>query len=104
MKLNPFHYFIKKYHSPSLKPNELKRMLNLWFPFLVNRIKIISISNDFKQIIVQLKYSLLNRNLNKAIWGGAIITALDPFYPIMIKQIMLQKGIKTDFFFQSNPN
>ena len=98
MKLNPFHYFIKKYHSPSLKPNELKRMLNLWFPFLVNRIKIISISNDFKQIIVQLKYSLLNRNLNKSIWGGAIISALDPFYPIMIKQIMLQKGIKTDFF------
>ena len=79
MKLNPFHYFIKRYNSTYLKPNELKRMLNLWFPFLVNRIKIISISNDFKQIIVQLKYSLLNRNLNKAIWGGAIISALDPF-------------------------
>ena len=98
MKLNPFHYFIRHYHSPDLKPHELKRMLNLWFPFLVNRIKIISVSNDFHEIIVQLKHSFLNRNPNKSIWGGSITSALDPFYPIMIKQIMLQKGLKTDFF------
>ena len=28
-------------------------MLNLWFPFLVNRIKILSITNDFKQMDVK---------------------------------------------------
>ena len=60
MNLNPVHYFIKRYHSPNLKADELKRMLNLWFPFLVNRIKIISVSNDFHEIIVQLKHSFLN--------------------------------------------
>ena len=38
MNINPAHYFLKRYHSPDLKPKELKRMLNLWFPFLLNRI------------------------------------------------------------------
>tara|TARA_B100000029_G_scaffold162461_1_gene158520 strand:- start:2962 stop:3387 length:426 start_codon:yes stop_codon:yes gene_type:complete len=73
-------------------------MLNLWFPFLVNRIKITFVSDDFHKIIVELKHSFLNRNPNKSLWGGSITSALDPFYPIMIKQIMLQKGIKTDFY------
>ena len=98
MDLNPIHYFLKRYHSPDLKPNELKRMLNLWFPFLVNRIKIISITNDFHQMDIQLKHSFWNRNPNKSIWGGSITSTLDPFFPIMIKQIMLKKGIRTDFF------
>ena len=98
MNLNPVHYFLKRYHSPDLKPNELKIMLNLWFPFLVNRIKILSITNDFNQMDVQLKHSFWNRNPNKSVWGGSITSALDPFFPIMIKQVMLKKGIRTDFF------
>ena len=98
MNLNPVHYFLKRYHSPDLKPNELKLMLNLWFPFLVNRIKILSITNDFNQMDVQLKHSFWNRNPNKSVWGGSITSALDPFFPIMIKQVMLKKGIRTDFF------
>ena len=45
---NPFRYFIKRYYSSELKPSELKRMLNLWIPFIFNRNKIIDISNIFK--------------------------------------------------------
>ena len=51
MNLNPTHYFLKRYHSPDLKADELRRMLNFWFPFLVNRIRIISITDDFHKII-----------------------------------------------------
>ena len=98
MNLNPMHYFLKRYHSSDLNPHELKRMLNLWFPFLVNRIKIMSITNDFHQMDILLKHSFWNRNPNKSVWGGSITSALDPFFPIMIKQIMLIKGIHTDFF------
>ena len=89
---------MKRYHSPDLTADELKRMLNFWFPFLVNRIRIISISDDFHKMQVQLKYSFWNRNPNKSIWGGSITSALDPFFPVMMKQIILRKGIKTDFF------
>ena len=98
MNLNPFHYLLKRYHSPDLKPSELKRMLNLWFPFFVNRIRIISISNDFYEIHVRLKHSFWNRNPNKSVWGGSIASALDPFFPVMMKQIILRQGTKTDFF------
>ena len=98
MNLNPAHYFIKRYHSPDLRPKELKRMLNLWFPFLMNRIQIISISNDFHEMQVCLKHSFWNRNPNKSVWGGSITSALDPFFPVMMKQIILRNGISTEFY------
>ena len=98
MNINPAHYFLKRYHSPDLKPKELKRMLNLWFPFLLNRISIISISDDFCHMQVCLKHSFWNRNPNKSIWGGSIASAMDPFFPILMKQILLRKGLVTDFY------
>ena len=72
-------------------------MLNLWIPFIFNRIKIIHVSNDFRSIYVCLKLSFWNRNPGKAIWGGAIFSAADSFYPIMLKQNALLNGIKTQF-------
>jgi len=101
MNLNPVQYFLKRYHSAELKPIELKRMLNLWFPFLVNRISIISISDDFHCMDVRLKHSFWNRNPNKSIWGGSITSAMDPFFPILLKQILLRRGIETDFYSQA---
>ena len=101
MNINPAHYFLKRYHSPDLKPKELKRMLNLWFPFLLNRISIISISDDFCHMQVCLKHSFWNRNPNKSVWGGSITSALDPFFPVMMKQIILRRGIRTDFLSKS---
>ncbi len=98
MIINPVHYFLKRYHSPNLKAKELKRMLNLWFPFLVNRIQIISIKENFHEMQVCLKHSFWNRNPNKSIWGGSITSALDPFFPVMMKQIILRKGIHTEFY------
>ena len=97
MNLNPYHYFIQRYHSRDLRAVELRRMLNLWIPFLVNRIKITSISDDFHEIQVMLKHSFWNRNPNKSVWGGSITSALDPFFPVMMKQIILRRGIPTDF-------
>ena len=98
MNLNPTHYFLKRYNSPDLTANELKLMLNFWLPFLVNRIYILFISNDFHEMQVRLKHSFWNRNPNKSVWGGSIASALDPFFPVMMKQIILRKGTSTDFF------
>ena len=98
MIINPVHYLLKRYHSPNLQPEELKRMLNLWLPFLVNRIRIISIADDFHEMQVRLKHSFWNCNPNKSVWGGSIASALDPFFPVMMKQIILHRGTSTDFF------
>jgi hypothetical protein len=98
MIINPVKYFLKRYYASDLRPNELKWMLNLWFPFMVNRIQIISITEDFHKMNVRLKYSFWNQNPNKSIWGGSITSALDPFFPIMMKQLLLKRGIVTDFY------
>jgi len=98
MTINPAKYFLKRYHSVDLKPIELKRMLNLWLPFLFNRIHIEHVSDDFSAIDVRLKHTFWNRNPSKAIWGGSIFSAADPFFPIMLKQNALRNGYKTDFF------
>lgn len=101
MNLNPAKYFLKRYHSAELRPNELKRMLNLWLPFIFNRVKILYISDDFTEAKVKLKHTIWNRNPNKALWGGAIFSAADSFYPVLLKQTALRKGIVTDFFTKS---
>ena len=98
MMINPVKYFLKRYHSADLKPLELKRMLNLWLPFMFNRIYIEYVSDDFSAIDVRLKHTFWNRNPNKAIWGGSIFSAADPFFPIMLKQNALRNGYNTDFF------
>ena len=99
--LNPLSYFIRRYHSADLKSDEARRMLNLWFPFIFNRIKVEYISDDFTLIDVRLKHSIWNRNPNKSLWGGAIFSAADGFFPLMLKQNALIKGIQTDFFTKS---
>ena len=100
MNLNPYRYIIKRYHSKNLTPREFK-LMNFWLPFFFNRIKIIHVSKDFKEVEVLLKHTFWNRNPNKSLWGGAIFSAVDPFYPIMIKQILLLNNIKTIFLTKS---
>ena len=93
--MNPFKYFIKRYHSPKLSPDELKRMLNWWLPFIFNRIKIIYVADNFLNIKVELKHTIWNRNPNKSLWGGSMFSAADPFFPVMLKQRILQKQTQT---------
>ena len=96
MNLNPYRYIIKRYYSKDLTPSEFK-LMNFWLPFFFNRIKIVYVSNDFKKVDVLLKHTFWNRNPNKSLWGGAIFSAVDPFYPIILKQILLQHNIETIF-------
>ena len=65
----------------------LRRIMNLFPPLLVNRIKIIENDSEFKNLIVEIKYSWLNKNIQKAIFGGTIFSAIDPYYAVMYWQI-----------------
>lgn len=100
MNINPYRYIMKRYHSKDLTPREFK-LMNFWLPFFFNRIKIINVSDDFKHVDVLLKHTFWNRNPNKSLWGGAIFSAVDPFYPIMLKQILLLDDIETIFLTKS---
>lgn len=71
----------------------LRKVMNFFPPLLVNRIKIIENDSDFMNLKVEVKYSWLNKNLQKAIFGGTIFSAIDPYYAVMYWQIFSTKGI-----------
>ncbi len=71
----------------------LKRAMNLFPPLLVNRIKIAEADEEFKNLRVTVKYSWLNKNIQKSIFGGSIFSAIDPFYAVMYWQIFNSKNI-----------
>jgi hypothetical protein len=71
----------------------LRKVMNFFPPLLVNRIKIVENDSDFMNLKVEVKYSWLNKNLQKAIFGGTIFSAIDPYYAVMYWQIFSSKGI-----------
>ena len=71
----------------------LRKVMNFFPPLLINRIKIVENDSDFTNLKVEVKYSWLNKNLQKAIFGGTIFSAIDPYYAVMYWQIFSSKGI-----------
>ena len=78
-----------------------KFVLNAYPPFILNRIRIVSIDKDFKACRVKIKKSLFNRNMNGTIFGGALFSAADPFYAILYWQIFERKGYKIQAWLKS---
>jgi acyl-coenzyme A thioesterase PaaI-like protein len=62
----------------------LRRMLNIWPPFLFSGITILEISNDFRFTRVRLKKKLLTSNYVGTLFGGSLFAMTDPFYMLMI--------------------
>jgi acyl-coenzyme A thioesterase PaaI-like protein len=79
-----------------MKALQVKWMMNLFPPLFFNRIRIVKITPDFKQVNVRVRSSLLNRNLQRTIFGGTIFSAADPYYAIMYWQIFAHEGMKTE--------
>lgn len=64
-------------------------------PLLFQRIWVKRFHPEFKGIDVVIYKSIFNRNYNASIFGGTIYAAVDPFYPILLDQILKRKGFKT---------
>ncbi|TWR31746.1 DUF4442 domain-containing protein [Mucilaginibacter pallidiroseus] len=74
--------------------NTLKWLMRLYPPLFFQRIWVIGFYDDFKQVNVKVNKSLLNKNPNGSIFGGTIMTAADPFYPVMFSHLLDRKGEK----------
>lgn len=70
-----------------ISPRKAKFLLNLYPPFLFNRIRIQSISKDFTEVKVKIKKSIWNKNMAGTIFGGTLFSAADPFIAVMYWQI-----------------
>ena len=70
------------------KPGIVKFALNIWPPFWGAGIRIISISEDFRQVKMKLKLRWWNKNANRTQYGGSIFSLTDPVYSLMLMGIL----------------
>ncbi|EGU48187.1 hypothetical protein VII00023_20772 [Vibrio ichthyoenteri ATCC 700023] len=70
------------------RPGFVKFALNVWPPFWGAGIKILFISDDFRQVRVRLKLRWWNKNANRSQYGGSIFSLTDPIYALMLMGIL----------------
>ncbi len=78
----------------TVSARRMRRLFNLYPPFLFQRIKCLRVAEDFRAIDLRVRRSWLNRNHNGTIFGGTIYAAFDPVLPVMYWQCLLKRGIE----------
>lgn len=68
------------------KPVLFKFIVNLWPPFLGCGIRVVSVSNDFRKIIVIAPLKWSNKTSIGWHFGGTFCSMVDPFYVFMINK------------------
>jgi len=76
--------------------NQFKRRLNLYPPYWGTGIFVKKISPDFREIIVQMKITWYNRNYVNTHFGGSLYSMTDPFFMLMLMQILGKEYIVWD--------
>lgn len=61
----------------------LRRVLNLWPPFLFAGIRVLEISDDWRRARIVLKRHWYNRNFVGTHFGGSLFAMTDPFWMVM---------------------
>jgi len=67
---------------------QLRIGMKWWPPFLGAGIRVKSFSDDFRDVVVELKLGSLNRNAVGTQFGGSLYAMTDPFYAIMLMRIL----------------
>jgi len=67
----------------SITAPRLRRILNLWPPFLFSGIRVLHIADDWSRAKVKLKLGRFNRNAVGAHFGGSLFSMTDPFWMLL---------------------
>ena len=71
-----------------MKAALFKTMINLYPPYLGAGIHIARISNDYRDLLVTMKLRFYNRNYVGTHFGGSLYAMIDPFYMLMLMQML----------------
>lgn len=71
-----------------MNPVVFKILLNFYPPYWGTGIRIARISSDFRELVVLMKLRWYNRNYIKTHFGGSLYAMTDPFYMLMLIQVM----------------
>lgn len=76
-RLDPFKRFLDT-------PDKLRHALNVWPTFFACGVRVRSISDDWRRVVVVLKKGRLNSNYFGTQFGGTMFSMVDPFFAIMV--------------------
>lgn len=71
-----------------MKPANLRRLMNLWPPYLAAGIRVREIAPDWKRVRVDLVARWWNRNYVGTHFGGSLFAMTDPFYMLMFINLL----------------
>ncbi len=69
--------------SSRLNPRTLRRILNVWPPFLFSGIHVAGIADDWRHARVELRMRPWNRNYVGTHFGGSLFAMTDPFWMVL---------------------
>ncbi len=69
-----------------MKANTLRRLINLWPPFLFAGIRSTHISPDYRRADVQLHMRWYNRNYVGSHFGGSLFAMTDPWCMLLVME------------------
>lgn len=72
----------------TLTPRRLRRLMNLWPPFLFAGIRVLDISDDWRHARVVLRKRWYNRNVVGTQFGGSLFAMTDPFWMILVMRCL----------------
>jgi len=74
--------------SSKVSPRSMRRLFNLWPPFLFSGIRVLDISDDWRRARVVLRKRWYNRNYVGTQYGGSLFSMTDPFWMVLTLQCL----------------
>ena len=77
-------------------PRSLRRLLNIWPPFLFTGIRVMEIGADWRSARVRLRMHAWNRNAVGTHFGGSLFAMCDPFWMLLVMDALVPDYIVWD--------
>ncbi|GBC62805.1 DUF4442 domain-containing protein [Desulfonema ishimotonii] len=71
-----------------MTPRLFKMLINLYPPYLGTGIRVTHISEGYRDLRVEMRLRFYNRNYMGSHFGGSLCAMTDPFYMLMLIQIL----------------
>ena len=71
-----------------VSPRMLRRLMNVWPPFVGAGIRVRHIAPDFRNVTVDMKLHWYNRNYVGTHFGGSLYSMADPFLMLMLQHTL----------------
>lgn len=72
----------------NLTPKQLKRVLNLYPPYLGAGVKVEYISEDWQELMVSMRLRWYNRNAVGTHFGGSLYAMIDPHLMLLLMRLL----------------